>query len=65
MGQTSDEIVSEIDGTRDELRANFEELEARTRDVVDWRSQFRRHPAPMMVAAMAGGMLLSLLMGRR
>ncbi|HUQ10231.1 MAG TPA: hypothetical protein VM146_07935 [Steroidobacteraceae bacterium] len=65
MGQTSDQIVSEIDRTRDELRSNFQELEARAKDAADWRNQFRRHPAPMMVAAMVGGMLLSMMLGRR
>lgn len=65
MGQTPDEIVSEIDRTRDALRANLQELEARAREAADWRSHFRKHPAPMVVAAMVGGLLLSALLGKR
>lgn len=65
MGETSDQIVSEIDRTREELRSNFEELESRAKDVTDWRTQFRRHPGAMMVGALVGGMLLSMLLGRR
>jgi hypothetical protein len=57
--------VSEIDRTREELRSNFEELEARAKDVADWRSQFRRHPGAMLVGALVGGMLLSMIFGRR
>lgn len=65
MGQTSDQIVSEIDRKREELRANFQELEHRAKEVTDWRSQFRRHPQGMAVAALVGGAVLSMLLGRR
>ena len=65
MGQTSDQLAAEIDQTREDLRANFEELEARARDAADWRTHFRRHPEKMVAAALMGGVLLSLLLGRR
>lgn len=65
MGQTSDQIVSEIDRAREELKSNLRELETRARDVADWRSHFRKHPVPMAVAALVGGMVLAALVGRR
>jgi hypothetical protein len=65
MGQTSDQLVSEIDQTRENLRANFEELEMRAKDAADWRTHFRRHPDKMVLGAVLGGVLLSMLLGRR
>ena len=63
MGETTDQIAADIAQRRDELKSNLEELETRVRDAADWRSQFRRHPGVMIAAAMAGGMLLSSLLG--
>ena len=65
MGQTSDQLAAEIDQTREDLRANLEELEVRAREAADWRTHFRRHPEKMAIAALVGGMLLSMLLGRR
>ena len=65
MGQTPNQIAQEIDRTRETLRSNLEELETRARDAADWRVQFRKHPERMALAALAGGALLSLLLGRR
>jgi hypothetical protein len=65
MGKTTDEIATDIDQTREDLRANLQELETRVKAVTDWRGQFRKHPAPMVVAALVGGALLSAMMGKR
>jgi hypothetical protein len=65
MGQTTDQIESEIDRTRGDLKANLEELELRVKSVADWRDQFRRHTGPMVVAALIGGALLSAVVGKR
>ena len=65
MGKTTDQIETDIDRTRDDLKSNLEELENRVKDVTDWRAQFERHTAPMIVAAMLGGALLSALIGKR
>lgn len=65
MGQSPDELESDIDRARDKLQANLEELEARARDAADWRHHFRKHPGPMIAGAVLGGALLSLMMGRR
>ena len=65
MGQTTDQITSNIHQTREELRSNLEELETRVKNVADWRSQFQKHPGPMVLAALVGGALLSSVIGSR
>lgn len=65
MGQTTDQIASGIHQTRDALKSNLEELETRVKSAVDWRNQFRRHPAAMIAVAMVGGMLLAAMMAKR
>jgi len=64
MGQASDEIESQIQSTREDLRANLDELEGRVKSAVDWREQYRRNPALALGLALAGGFLLAGLTGR-
>ena len=64
MGETTDQIETEIARKREDLKSNLEELETRVKDVADWRSQFRKHPAAMITAALAGGVLLAALIGK-
>jgi multidrug resistance efflux pump len=63
MGQTTDQIESDIERNADQLKSNLEELETRVKSAADWRSQFDRHPERMTVAALVGGALLALLVG--
>ena len=65
MGQTTDQIASDIHRKRADLKSNLEELETRLKTVTDWREQFRRRPGAMMVAALVGGVLLSSMLGKR
>jgi hypothetical protein len=65
MGQTTDQIENDIDQTREDLKSNLEELETRAKAVTDWRSHFRKHPGPMVIAALVGGVLLSSVLGKR
>ena len=65
MGKTTDQIASEIEQTRENLKSNLEELETRVKDAADWRSHFRKHPGSMVVAALVGGVLLSSMIGKR
>jgi len=64
MGQTTDQIEDVIDQTRENLKTNLEELETRVKAVTDWRSQFRKRPGSMVVAALVGGALLSSMLGK-
>jgi hypothetical protein len=63
MGQTTDEIVTDIDQRREDLRANIEELETRVKEITDWRSYVKKHPVPMIVVGLLGGVVLSSLVG--
>lgn len=64
MGQTSDEIEGHIQSTREDLRANLDELEGRVKSAVDWRERYRRNPALGLGLALAGGFLLAGLTTR-
>lgn len=65
MGKTTDEIATDIDQTREDLKSNLEELETRVKSATDWRSHFRKHPGALAVAAVVGGVLLSAMIGKR
>jgi hypothetical protein len=65
MGQTSDQITSGIDQTREELKSNLQELETRVKSATDWRSHFQKRPGAMVIAALLGGALLSSVIGTR
>ena len=65
MGQTTDQITSDIDQSREQLKSNLQELETRVKSATDWRAQFQKHPGRMVAAALVGGVLLSSLLGTR
>jgi hypothetical protein len=65
MGQTTDQIATDIDHKREELKSNLQELETRVKSAADWRSQFQKRPGSMVIAAVVGGALLSSLIGTR
>lgn len=65
MGQTTDQIVTDIDRTRDALKSNLEELETRVKSVTDWRDLVGKHPTAAIVAALLGGVVLWSMVGKR
>lgn len=65
MDKTRDEIESQIEGEREALRSNLEELRDRVRSATDWRSQFRHNPVLGLSIAFGGGLLLAGLLGGR
>jgi hypothetical protein len=65
MGQTTDQIATDILQKRADLKSNLEELESRMKAVTDWREQFRRRPGALTVAALVGGALLASMLGKR
>lgn len=65
MGQTTEQIESEIDTSRRDLKSNLRELERRVRSATDWRGHFRKHTGVAMALAFGGGILLSAMLGRR
>jgi hypothetical protein len=65
VGQTTDQIESEIDTSRADLKSNLQELESRVRSAADWRRHFREHTGAALAVAFGGGLLLSAMLGRR
>ena len=63
MGENTNEIEHEIDAERTELGRNLEELEQKARDLADWRTHYRNHPAVFLGAAVSAGVLLGALSG--
>jgi hypothetical protein len=59
MSETSSEIEEHIKNTRQNLSANLGELELKVRSAVDWRRQFKAHPATFLAAAFGAGLLLA------
>src|SRR5581483_11386176 len=64
MGQTTDQIESHIKNTREDLKSNLQELEAKVKTATDWRQYYRNHSGAMLAFAAGGGVLLSALLGR-
>jgi hypothetical protein len=64
VGQTTDQIESHIEKTRDDLGANLHELEQKVKEVTDWRYHFRNHPMTLIGAAFGGGILLATMVSR-
>jgi hypothetical protein len=65
MGETTDQIATDIHQKRADLQSNLEELETRMKALTDWREQFRRRPGAMITAALVGGVLLASMLGKR
>ena len=65
MGETTHQIATHIENTRDDLGSNFEELEQKVKSVTDWRQQFRNNPMMMVGLAFGGGVFLATMAGGR
>ena len=65
MGQTTHQIETHIEDTRDELGSNLHELERRVKSVTDWKQHFKSNPMTMLGVAFGGGILLSTMLGGR
>src|SRR5437588_12676023 len=59
MDEKSNQIIDEIETTRDRLGDNLSDLESKMREVTNWRTYYERHPMMFMGAALGGGFLLS------
>jgi hypothetical protein len=64
MGQTTDQIATDIKHKQEDLRSNLQELEHKVKSVTDWKQHFQNHPATMAAAAFGAGALIATL-GRR
>jgi len=59
VSQSTDQIESQIEDKRADLKSNLVELESKVKAIGDWRQQFQKHPGAMMAAAFGGGLLLA------
>ena len=64
MGETTDQIKTHIEGTRQDLQSNIEELQVKVKTAIDWRHYFKQHTGVMLAIAFAGGALVSAAVGR-
>jgi hypothetical protein len=64
MGQTVHEIEDHIEGSREDLRSNLEELSQRAKSAVDWREKFRGNAGALLAVAFGGGFILANVIGR-
>jgi hypothetical protein len=65
MGQTTNQIENHLGQARENLGANFRELERKVSDITDWRYHFRSHPVTLIGVAFGGGILLATMLGRK
>jgi hypothetical protein len=63
MGETISQIERELAAERDDLGRNLSELEIKARQLTDWRHHYRNHPAALLGAAMATGVVLGIVAG--
>ena len=65
MEPNSEQLAARIAATRDELSDNLDELGHRMKDAVNWRTQYQKHTALFLGAAVVGGVLLSHFVSSR
>ena len=64
MAQEHGKLKAHIEAEEDSLKDNFEEIENRVKDALDWRVWYKNNTALALGGAAAGGLLLSLLLPR-
>jgi hypothetical protein len=64
MPQEPAEIRAHIKAEGDSLKENFEEIQNRVKEALDWKIWYRNNTALALGGAAAGGLFLSLLLGK-
>lgn len=64
MAQEPNEIRDHINASRARLEDDLHEIEDRVKDAMDWRSWYKKNTVAMLGAAVAGGFILSMAIGR-
>jgi hypothetical protein len=65
MVETTAQIETHIETTREHLGANLDALERKIKSATDWREYFQRTPMTLLGAAFAGGVILAMASGTR
>jgi hypothetical protein len=63
MVETTHQIETYIEKTREDLGSNVRELEHKIKSVTDWRQQFQKHPMTLVAVAFGGGIVLAGMLG--
>jgi hypothetical protein len=64
MAQEPSEIKAHIKAQGESLKENFEEIQNRVKEALDWKIWYRNNTALALGGAVAGGFLLSVLLRR-
>jgi hypothetical protein len=65
MVETTAQIETHIEATRQNLGANLDALEQKIKSATDWREYFQSSPLASVGVAFAGGVVLAMATGRR
>ena len=65
MGETISQIEQDLAAERVDLGRNLNELETKARQMTDWRHHYRNHPAQLLGAALAAGVVLGVMSAGR
>ena len=63
MVETTAQIETHIEATREHLGANLDALERKIKSATDWREYFQSTPMTLLGAAFAGGVILAITTG--
>jgi len=65
MAQQPSELKAHIKAENESLRENFEEIQNRVKEALDWKVWYRNNTAIALGGIAAGGLLISLLLPKR
>ncbi len=60
MSETTGELQAHIRDTRENLKADIDELEQKVKSATDWRQHYEKSPGLFLAAALGGGLLVAL-----
>jgi hypothetical protein len=63
MVETTAQIETHIEDTRQHLGANLDALERKIKSAADWRAYFQSSPLTLLGVAFAGGVVLAMAVG--
>lgn len=63
MTNTPESIEREIAHAKQHLGRQLSAAEEKAREVIDWRTHYRRNPVPLLAGAAAAGFVMSAVLG--
>ena len=65
MSETTADIQAHIRETREDLKANMDELGQKVKSATDWRQHYDKSPGLFLAAALGGGLLVAFATSSR